>query len=457
MKTIPAIKLTMGSWEFFLAKSKLNELAGLFEFAESLGDRPDLFDAMLQRELDEGRASGDMADFLKGRDDRFYGAVVVANLEDNPVNWEPVQEENPPGDIPRSAERHGYLTFNDSDKYFILDGQHRVSSILSVMDDEARPEGFGNEEISLLVIPRPVDVDEVQMKVIYRRLFTSLNRNAKPTTKNTNIAMDEDDEFAIVTRNVIRDFPPFDTVSGEEGNPLKNPNILWQKNLPASASRQGVPHFSSLETIYEMNKIILKCNRFPELNPAEKEIYKFRPSEAELRRYTEEAISVWDAIFKTFPEFEEDRMNMRMHNADINAESFDHVFLWPLMQENVLASLVRELIDVHGINSDVSYEDRLSKLKEIEKDFRKPPWYPLVLMPNDPNAEDPSNVIRNEKRSSAVKYALTLSRYLIGLTELDETRLGTLKRDIRTFTRGELNTEEAFESYWEECLEQRII
>ena len=168
-------------------------------------------------------------------------------------------------------------------------------------------------------------------------------------------------------------------------------------------------------------------------------------------------MSVWGAIFETFPEFEEDRMNMRMHNADINSESFDHVFLWPLMQENVLADLVRELIDVHGVNSEVSYEDRLSKLKDLEKDFRKAPWYPLILMPNDPNAEDPSNIIRSEKRSQAVKYALTLSRYLLGLTELDEAKLGKLKSDIRTLIRGELNTDEAFESYWEECLEKRII
>ena len=65
MKTIPAVKINMGVWEFFLAKVKLKQLQDLFVFAESLEEKPDLFDAMLQRELDEGRASGDMADFLK--------------------------------------------------------------------------------------------------------------------------------------------------------------------------------------------------------------------------------------------------------------------------------------------------------------------------------------------------------------------------------------------------------
>ena len=458
MKTIPAVKINMGVWEFFLAKAKLKQLQDLFVFAESLEEKPDLFDAMLQRELDEGRASGDMADFLKGRDDRFYGAVVVANLVDNPVNWTPVQEEAFPEMISPSSERHGYLTLNETDEYYVLDGQHRVASIEAVMNDEAKPEGFGNEEISLLIIPRPEESDDTQMKVSYRRLFTSLNRNAKPTKKNTNIAMDEDDAFAIVTRNVIREFPPFDTTSGEEGNPLKNPNILFQKNLPATASTRGVPQFSSLETIYEMNRTILKCNRFPELNPADKEIYKFRPTDRELSKYTEEAVLVWQAIFETFPEFTGDRTNLRKHNADVDSDSefYDHVFLWPLMQEGVLAHLVRELIDREGVNSQLSYTERLAKLKEFQTDFRKPPWHPLILRPNDPDAEEPSNTITSERRKTAVSLSLTLSRYLLGIIELDDKKKKKLKNDINTEVRGILNTQEKFNSYWEACENEKI-
>ena len=66
MKTIPAVKINMGVWEFFLAKAKLKELSDLFVFAESLEEKPDLFDAMLQRELDEGRASGEKEAAFQG-------------------------------------------------------------------------------------------------------------------------------------------------------------------------------------------------------------------------------------------------------------------------------------------------------------------------------------------------------------------------------------------------------
>ncbi len=43
----------------------------------------------------------------------------------------------------------------------------------------------------------------------YRRLFSNLNRYAKPTDQATNIIMDEDDTFAILTRRLITDKPFF--------------------------------------------------------------------------------------------------------------------------------------------------------------------------------------------------------------------------------------------------------
>ena len=137
-----------------------------------------------------------------------------------------------------------------------------------------------------------------------------------------------------------------------------------------------------------MNRTILKCNRFPELNPADKEIYKFRPTDRELTKYTEEAMLVWQAIFETFPEFSNDRTNLRKHNANVDSEYYDHVFLWPLMQEGVLAHLVRELIDQEGLNSQLSYTERLTKLR-ISNRLQKVIGI-LEDRPNDPDAEEPS-------------------------------------------------------------------
>ena len=65
-------------------------------------------------------------------------------------------------------------------------------------------------------------------------------------------------------------------------------------------------------------------------------------------------------------------------------------------------------------------------------------------------------VIRSEKRTTVVKLALTLSRYLLGLTELNNTQLDKLKKDIRIIVRGELNTTDLFNDYWDSCLEEKI-
>ena len=42
-----------------------------------------------------------------------------------------------------------------------------------------------------------------------RRIFSTLNRYAKPVTTGDIIALDEDDTVAIVTRNLLESFPLF--------------------------------------------------------------------------------------------------------------------------------------------------------------------------------------------------------------------------------------------------------
>ena len=81
--------------------------------------------------------------------------------------------------------------------YYALDGQHRLKAIQTLIDrndpDSVEPpEGFADEEVSVLMVVRRDKSDKEFMKS-YRRLFSSLNRWAKATDRDTNIIMDEDD------------------------------------------------------------------------------------------------------------------------------------------------------------------------------------------------------------------------------------------------------------------------
>ena len=92
----------------------------------------------------------------------------------------------------------GALQLDDS-RYYALDGQHRLAAITAVINDYSSfgitkedSERLASEVISVIVII-PEDTDDQEVFITqYRRLFSSLNRHAKPTGANTKIIMDED-------------------------------------------------------------------------------------------------------------------------------------------------------------------------------------------------------------------------------------------------------------------------
>ena len=83
-----------------------------------------------------------------------------------------------------------------------------------------------------------------------RRIFTALNRHAKPTTLVQNISIDEDYIAAVHTRRLLRDLDLF-KYSGEDTD---NPTV----DVRGQQLREGAQQLTTIATIYEMNRIFLE-------------------------------------------------------------------------------------------------------------------------------------------------------------------------------------------------------
>ena len=127
-KYFPAMKVKMGSWEYFAARISFKDLEEAFVFSKSLGKKSSL-SGLLQRHLNENRATKPMRDFLTDSQERFYSSIVVANLNDQRDCWIPVTvgKEDLPGNLEPSDRSIGYIEISNKDKYYILDGQHRAA------------------------------------------------------------------------------------------------------------------------------------------------------------------------------------------------------------------------------------------------------------------------------------------------------------------------------------------
>lgn len=445
-KAYPALKIQMGNWEYYSIRMKYKDLLfkdaasiGPTKTIKSYGElkeednrdddpvineknkwrksqhfikferdleKPSVLDHFMQRELNEGRAKKSITNYLLGRTDRFFGSVVISCLGEIP-NFDSlippkelledigVTKNKEEYDEEKSMQRLGYISLDTEQDYLVLDGQHRLFAMLNVLYDGKYPlpEDYAGddvpghairideEEVNVLLVSQGEE-DDGEWKQKYRRLFTGLNRYAKPTSASTNIIMDEDDIFSIVTRMLVNELPVF----SYHGDPKDNQTInISTKNLQAGRSV-----FTSLEALYKFNESVLKNatnNLVWGSSTTVVNKYKlFRPDENFINSIYLEIKEIWDALFEIFPEWNNDRTKMRDHNAPIEDESnTDHFLLWPIGLE-FLADLIREILDSKATNPDftnMSVKEVLEPLGKLEWDFRKAPFNNVLLVDNE--------------------------------------------------------------------------
>jgi len=175
------------------------QVAREISFAYELGVNKDL-GSMIQRGI--GVRTEQITDYLLKNDRRFLGALVVAAWGGQPEYLPLQMADNDEQGVLAGVDREfGVLTFDGTHQFFALDGQHRLRAIKDAV--KRKPE-LGAEDIGVIVVPH---FDTTEGKQLTRRLFTNINRNAVKTSKQEDIALDEDDGFAIVTRRLLDEHP----------------------------------------------------------------------------------------------------------------------------------------------------------------------------------------------------------------------------------------------------------
>jgi len=466
MNLYPALEARMGNWKYYIVKMKMRELAADVRFASEVYDDRTL-DQAIQRALNEGRVKKQIVSFLTRRPDRFFASIVVASLGGAPKFY-PVRitsDQRFEVFVDQGLDQaFGVLTFSGEQKYYALDGQHRLKAIKTLLDRSApesqdAPEGFSEEEISVLMIVREEQWDASFLQS-YRRLFSSLNRYAKATDKDTNIIMDEDDAFAILTRRLITEHEFFQWVGREK----ESPRVQTKgKNLNPTDQ-----HFTSLQTVYAINETLLTAawrwnvgwgvGEDQELT-RDKYVFKtFRPNEDYLDQLYDELVMYWDGLLEVIPDLRKEPTAMRVHDLQAKDENGvnDHLLFWPIGQE-LLAKVARRLLNKRlpdPINpSKEAIVNALKALGQVDWRLHQPPWRYFLLTYDPP----PRNRwhMRSEDRKKALEVSEQLLTWLVGIDELPADDIEGLKLDWQTRLIPAQEAEQVNEM-WETVKKKRI-
>ncbi len=268
---IPAIKANIGTWKYYITTLSFSDVAKLVKKVDKEIHNSDVLSEMLQRSITNNYQS--IRSYILSQDERFFNSLVLAIYDGDP-QWVEVNiafEGNDYFNV-------GFLTLNGNEKIFPIDGQHRVQGIKAALKENSQ---LANECIPVIFVGHKNSNEGKQRS---RRLFSTLNRYAKPVSPRDKIALDEDDIAAIVTRNLVENFDLF------KGERIIN---VAGKAIPDTNKTA----FTSIVTLYQCNIELLKCFlSYKGIKKSINEYIRFRPNEDIIQEFDEFCFSFWNSF-----------------------------------------------------------------------------------------------------------------------------------------------------------------
>lgn len=349
---IPALRARVGDWNYYICVMKYAQVKKEVSFAHELHGNSEL-SALIQRGLSD-RTQG-IVEYLLKSEHRFLGSLVVAAYQGDP-SFIPVKMDETEEIVRGLDDQFGVLQFDGTQQYFALDGQHRLKAIKEAL--QLKPE-LGSEDISVILVSH-YETEEGQQRT--RRLFSNINRNAKATTHSENIALDEDDGFAILTRRLISEDPFLrapgrvhtikQTGAGEGG-------LSIATNVPKS-SKLGI---TSIKQLYEM----LTDLDF-DLDPSMRN-KQTRPSDKVLDDSYSLLSARLKSLWKACGDMEETVTPLSDIRSLRNSPENGH----PMLRGVVQRSVTQTIGEVCG-SKVLSWDQALARLSSLQWSLAAPPW-----------------------------------------------------------------------------------
>jgi len=274
---IPALRAKIGTWTYYITTLTFQQVSQSVSKIDDELHNSELLRDMIQRSITNNYLN--IKEYIINQPDLFFNSLVLAVYNDYP-NWIEI-EVTYDGD---ETFQIGLLEFPSQHKIFPVDGQHRVEGIKAALKE--KPE-LKTEQIGAIFIGHQNDDMGMQRT---RRLFTTLNRYAKPVSMSDIIALDEDDTVAITTRILLEEFELF----------TKDRIVITKsKRIP----KNNESAITSIITLYQANLEIFKLfyeNEFQKKPTKSKldEFLKFRPSNEILSKFLKFSLNYWKSFSK---------------------------------------------------------------------------------------------------------------------------------------------------------------
>lgn len=343
----------MGDWIYYVTLLPFSEACERIKKTDEV-HKSHLLREMIQRALTP--RSKTIATYLKSQPQRFFNAVVIGVYGGQP-EWHGIQVKqseffDPSTLSDRVAESLGILTLRGDEKLFAIDGQHRIEGVKEYRREigEKRLSEL-EDEICAIFVAHSNTPTGLQRT---RRLFSTLNRYAKPVSFSEIIGLDEDDVVAIACRDLFENHPLF-----------KQGRVSLEKRK--SLAPNDKKNFTSLMSMYQATDIYLKegdrsqWNNFKMVRPANDET---------IQNFVSKANKFWDLLVKTIPQL---RKVQRLKPEESLPKSYRNNAGGDLLFRPITPPIIAECLrraNQFGMTEEVF----LGRFRKIPRSLNKSPW-----------------------------------------------------------------------------------
>ena len=352
---IPAFRCKVDTWRYYVCRMKYAEAARQIKFPYERGGNAEL-GQLIQRGI-SARTKG-ITEYLLKSKHRFLGGLVVAAWGGEP-QYTPLLMDDPEGMLKGLDREFGVLTFDGTQMYFVLDGQHRLRAIKDAM--KQNPD-IGREDICVLIVTH---YDTAEGRKRTRRLFSNINKNAKQTGAAENIALDEDVGYAILTRRML-DEHEFLKVEGRVRVILSVGDEGELRLASGSVPKTDARALTTFTVLYDVLQYLGWDL------PGAMRIKITRPSDEILDDSYKILNGRIDDLLKNCGDVRvklEAAASAREIRAPKNAEGDGHPFMRPVVQKAV-ARVVSGIMQ-QGL---LGWDEIMNRLAELDWKLASPPW-----------------------------------------------------------------------------------
>lgn len=338
---------------------------------------------LLQRAYDTRRLKP-IKNYLLNQNDKYINNLTVGIFGGNPdwLNISLVASESSEN-LDELRKKIGFIKLSGKETIFVLDGQHRLKGLRKAYE-ENKSKIKDDEIVCTLIIHKSTNEGRIRT----RRLFSTINRQAKPVSTGENILLDEDDVSAISVRHLIENYTQF-----------KNKEVIALAK-GGNISQGYLDKFTTVVTLWNINEKIIDHNSI--YQKVEGKIIRIRPTDAVIKTQNAKVVKYWNKFFELLPEAKK-----FINDTKVNREKYrtggGNFALRPIAQ-----------IAIFEIMSKAFENNQLDNIKKLPTKLSDKFWHYVLW--------DPIKNIMLTNRSLVKSYI----KYNIAL-DLTATELTTLK------------------------------